>query len=120
MPTACCWQFPRPLRHLVGSRMHSPGVQEALHERRPLVSTPYVSVANNLVVALSQPIFDSNGRYLGYVGGSLYLRERNILNSLLGEHFTRTVPTCTWSTATAACCTTLTASGWAPWSKAMH
>jgi len=78
---------PAPLRHLVGTRMLSPGAQEALHERRPLVSTPYLSAANNLVVALSQPIFDSNGRYLGYVGGSLYLRERNILNSLLGEHF---------------------------------
>ncbi|WEK29156.1 MAG: sensor domain-containing diguanylate cyclase [Candidatus Pseudomonas phytovorans] len=78
---------PAPLRHLVGTLVHSPGAQEALHERRPLVSTPYLSAADNLVVALSQPIFDSNGRYLGYVGGSLYLRERNILNSLLGEHF---------------------------------
>jgi len=78
---------PAPLRHLVGTRMQTPGAQEALREQRPLVSTPYLSAAKNLVVALSQPIFDTNGRYLGYVGGSLYLRERNILNSLLGEHF---------------------------------
>ncbi|MCX2888660.1 MULTISPECIES: sensor domain-containing diguanylate cyclase [Pseudomonas] len=78
---------PAPLRHLVGTRMQSPGAKEALQERRPLVSTPFLSAANNLVVVLSHPIFDSNGRYLGYVGGSLYLRERNILNSLLGEHF---------------------------------
>ena len=78
---------PASLRHFVGTRMQSPGAQEALHERRPLVSTPYLSAANNLVVVLSHPIFDDNGRYLGYVGGSLYLRERNILNSLLGEHF---------------------------------
>lgn len=78
---------PASLRHFVGTRMQSPGAQEALHERRPLVSTPYLSAANNLVVVVSHPIFDDNGRYLGYVGGSLYLRERNILNSLLGEHF---------------------------------
>ena len=78
---------PATLRHYLNTKVQSPGVQEALHERRALVSTPYLSAANNLVVALSQPIFDSNGRYLGYVGGSLYLRERNILNSLLGEHF---------------------------------
>ncbi|MGY4527893.1 sensor domain-containing diguanylate cyclase [Pseudomonas sp. TE21394] len=78
---------PASLRHLVGSRMHSPGVQEALNARSPLVSTPYISAANNLVVALSHPVFDSKGGYRGYVGGSLYLRERNILNSLLGEHF---------------------------------
>ena len=78
---------PAPLRHLLGTHVQSPGALEALRERRPLVSTPYLSAADNLVVALSQPIFDSNGNYLGYVGGSLYLRERNILNSLLGEHF---------------------------------
>ncbi|EKT4483255.1 GGDEF domain-containing protein [Pseudomonas putida] len=78
---------PAPLRHLIGTLVQSPGAQQALLERRPLVSTPYLSAADNLVVALSHPMFDSNGRYLGYVGGSLYLRERNILNSLLGEHF---------------------------------
>ncbi|WP_338746838.1 diguanylate cyclase [Pseudomonas putida] len=78
---------PAPLRHLIGTHVQSPGSQQSLHERRPLVSTPYLSAADNLVVALSQPMFDSNGRYMGYVGGSLYLRERNILNSLLGEHF---------------------------------
>lgn len=78
---------PAQLRHMVGTRMQSPGVQEALQERRALVSTPYLSAANNLVVALTQPVVDANGRYLGYVGGSLYLRERNILNRLLGEHF---------------------------------
>lgn len=78
---------PATLRRFIGTRVHSPGSQEALTQRRPLVSTPFLSAANNLVVALSHPIFDGNGRYLGYVGGSLYLRERNILNSLLGEHF---------------------------------
>ncbi|WP_460418838.1 diguanylate cyclase domain-containing protein [Pseudomonas sp. microsymbiont 2] len=78
---------PQPLRHLTGTPSTSPGAQEALRERRTLVSTPFLSAANNLVVVLSQPIFDDQGRYLGYVGGSLYLRERNILNSLLGEHF---------------------------------
>ncbi|HEN8711566.1 TPA: diguanylate cyclase [Pseudomonas putida] len=78
---------PAALRHYLGRKVQTPGTEEALRERRPLVSTPYLSAANNLVVALSQPIFDANGRYLGYVGGSLYLRERNILNSLLGKHF---------------------------------
>ncbi|MGJ3438799.1 sensor domain-containing diguanylate cyclase [Pseudomonas sp. Je.1.5.c] len=78
---------PASLRHLLGAKVHSPGSQEALRERRALVSTPFLSSANNLVVALSQPMFDSQGTYLGYVGGSLYLREHNILNSLLGEHY---------------------------------
>ncbi|TLP64836.1 MULTISPECIES: GGDEF domain-containing protein [Pseudomonas] len=78
---------PASLQHLIGTQSNSPGSQQALRERRTLVSTPFLSAANNLVVMLSQPVFDAQGRYLGYVGGSLYLRERNILNSLLGEHF---------------------------------
>lgn len=78
---------PAALRHYLGTQVQTPGSVEALHERRALVSMPYLSAANNLVVALSQPIFDASGRYLGYVGGSLYLRERNFLNSLLGEHY---------------------------------
>ncbi|MFK0310936.1 diguanylate cyclase [Pseudomonas sp. NPDC090233] len=78
---------PAQLRHYIGNKVQTPGTLEALREKRTQVSTPYLSAANNLVVVLSQPIFDSSGRYLGYAGGSLYLRERNILNSLLGEHY---------------------------------
>lgn len=36
---------------------------------------------------ISHPIFDSTGNYLGYVAGTIYLLENNILNELLGEHF---------------------------------
>lgn len=78
---------PAPLRKMLGTRLQTPGALEALRERQTLVSMPFLSVADNLVVALSQPILDSHGKYLGYVGGSLYLREQNIFNSLLGEHF---------------------------------
>jgi len=78
---------PAPLRKVLGSRLQTPGATQALRERRALVSTPFLSAANNLVVVLSQPIYGTNGAYLGYVGGALYLREHNILNSLLGEHF---------------------------------
>ncbi|QXH59141.1 sensor domain-containing diguanylate cyclase [Pseudomonas maumuensis] len=78
---------PAPLQHLAGTQASSPAALEALRERRTLVSTPFLSVANNLLVIVSQPIFDANGHYQGYIGGSLYLRERNLLNSLLGTHF---------------------------------
>ena len=78
---------PAPLHGLVGKHLESPGAIEALRERRPLVSMPFQSAANNLVVMLSQPVFDAQGRYQGYVGGTLYLRNHNILKTLLGEHF---------------------------------
>lgn len=78
---------PAPLRKMLGARLQTPGATQALRERHALVSTPFLSTASNLVVVLSQPIFDAKGGYLGYVGGTLYLREHNILKSLLGEHF---------------------------------
>jgi len=39
------------------------------------------------VVLISQPILDEDGAYLGYIGGVISLKESNILNSMLGEHF---------------------------------
>ena len=78
---------PASLQPAVGRQLRTPGAREALHERRPIISTPYLSVANNLVVVLSQPIYGADGQYLGYVGGSLYLHQPNILSTLLGEHF---------------------------------
>ena len=56
-------------------------------ERRPLISEAYVSMVGNLVVFISQPVLGADGSYLGYIGGSIYLKQRNELNALLGEHY---------------------------------
>lgn len=74
---------------LVGKRLDSPGSRWALAERRPLISKPYQAVTGQLVVVISQPLHGRDGRYLGYVGGSIRLREKNILHGLLGEHYYR-------------------------------
>ena len=52
-----------------------------------MISSPYISAANNLIIFISQPVFDSTGNYLGLVGGSIYLKHKSILNELLGEHY---------------------------------
>lgn len=72
---------------IIGKAINSPGAIEALKEKRPLVSQPYMSAAGNLIVFISHPLFDSNGTYLGYIGGSLYLKKKNILNALLEQHY---------------------------------
>ncbi|WP_375057189.1 sensor domain-containing diguanylate cyclase [Zobellella sp. DQSA1] len=72
---------------LIGVRLDTPGAKEALRERRPLLSQPYLSASNNLIAALSSPVFSDDGHYLGYIGGTLHLKEKNILNALLGEHY---------------------------------
>ncbi len=76
-----------PDLHIQGRRLDTPGALEALRERRPLISEPYVSVIGNLVVFISQPVWAPDGRYLGYVGGTIYLKHNNELHALLGEHF---------------------------------
>ncbi|MCQ2029745.1 sensor domain-containing diguanylate cyclase [Pseudomonas zhaodongensis] len=72
---------------LVGQKLESPGARQALDERKPLISSPYVSALGTLVVLISHPIVAADNTYLGYVGGVIYLRELNILHSMLGEHF---------------------------------
>ncbi|WP_328515303.1 sensor domain-containing diguanylate cyclase [Marinobacterium marinum] len=72
---------------ILGEQLASPGAQQALELKKPLISAPYISVSNNLLVFISHPIFSPTGEYLGYLGGSLYLKERSILNELLGIHY---------------------------------
>ncbi|WCN38442.1 sensor domain-containing diguanylate cyclase [Aneurinibacillus uraniidurans] len=65
----------------------SPGGKQALKEKKTLISKPYTAITGRLLIFISHPIFDKKGNYLGLVGGTLYLKEKNILNTLLGEHF---------------------------------
>lgn len=74
---------------LIGQTLNTPGALEALKKRRPMISKPYVSLAKNLVIVISTPIFTNRGEYLGYIGGTIYLRQKSILNELLGEHYYR-------------------------------
>ncbi|MGV8860200.1 MAG: diguanylate cyclase [Pseudomonas sp.] len=72
---------------ILGKKLNSPGANEALNVRRPAISAPYISAAGNLLVFISHPVTDSAGRYLGYIGGTIYLKQKSILNNLLGEHY---------------------------------
>jgi diguanylate cyclase (GGDEF)-like protein len=72
---------------IVGERLTLPAEQQALREQRPLISEPYRSITGKLIVFISTPIFNKQGQYLGFLGGSIYLQEPNILFNILGEHF---------------------------------
>lgn len=75
------------ISHIVGNKLQSLAALEALAAQAPAVTTPYMSIIGNLITLITYPLFDVSGNYLGYVGGSIYLKERSILNALLGEHF---------------------------------
>jgi len=72
---------------LLGRILTTEGGQQALRERRPIISEPYMSITDRLIIFISHPVFAQDGTYLGFVGGSLYLREQNFLRDLLGDHF---------------------------------
>ena len=72
---------------LLGNKIDSPGAKQALRERKPLISTPYVSVTGRLLIFISHPVFDAKDEYLGFIGGTIYLHEESILHSLIGRHY---------------------------------
>lgn len=74
---------------LQNRQLNSAGALAALRAKRPLTTEPFMSTAGNLVIFISHPIFDQAGGYLGYVGGSIYLKQKNMLYSILGQHYYR-------------------------------
>lgn len=73
-------------RNFLGTKVDSPGSRGALQARQPLISKPYMSIAGNLLINVSHPIFSNEGRYQGYIAGTIYLRNESALQDLLGKH----------------------------------
>lgn len=59
------------------------GVRESLQLKKPYISAPFYSATNNLVVIVTHPIFDKNNKYLGFISGNIFLKEKNIISKLL-------------------------------------
>ena len=72
---------------IVGSTVRPDGLQLVLSQHRPLISDAYLSVTGNLVVAISQPIYNVSGQFMGAIGGSVYLRKQSALHSVISNHF---------------------------------
>jgi diguanylate cyclase (GGDEF)-like protein len=60
-------------------------VLQALESRKPTVSKPFTSVTDRLILLITYPIFNVSGEYEGFVGGTIYLQEKNILNDIFGS-----------------------------------
>ncbi|MBJ3814924.1 GGDEF domain-containing protein [Shimwellia pseudoproteus] len=70
-----------------GKIIDTEGVQQSLHNVSPTISNAYNSASGSLIVYISYPIFDPQGKYLGFVGGAIHLQRDNILSSLIGSHY---------------------------------
>ncbi|MFN1551194.1 sensor domain-containing diguanylate cyclase [Vibrio natriegens] len=69
-----------------GMRLSGKRFLQSLHSQAPKITDPFVSPAGNYLTSMSYPIFSESGEYLGYVAGTIYLEQKNILNTLLGQH----------------------------------
>lgn len=74
---------------LTGQQLDSTGIMEALKIQRPRISNVYRSVSGALMVLVSVPVRDKQGRYLGLLGGIIYLQKNNILASLIQNYYQR-------------------------------
>ena len=72
---------------LQNRKVDSFGTKAALSYRTPMISEPYISMAGNLLIFMSQPLFDKQSNFIGYIGGTLYLKRASILNELLQVHY---------------------------------
>lgn len=78
--------FPDTLQ-MNGSTLGSEAVNQALAARQPYVSSAYMSAAGNRVVFVAVPVFDAAHRFVGIVGGSIYLQQESALHTLISQHF---------------------------------
>ncbi|WP_108672086.1 sensor domain-containing diguanylate cyclase [Peribacillus acanthi] len=78
---------PKNLGFEPGLKINSDVAKRAIKLKKPFISEPYIATTGRLIVLVSYPIFDAQGTYKGYVGGTIYLEEENVLSKMLNEHF---------------------------------
>lgn len=74
---------------IVGKKLDSVGSKEALYERRNLISKPFKASTGRLLILISTPLWNEKNEYLGFLSGTIYLQENNIINDILAEHFSQ-------------------------------
>lgn len=72
---------------VIDVRLTSPSHASTIQANTFLISHPYVSLMGNLIVYISVPIHNAEGEQLGYVGGSIYLNNRNATNEFMNSQF---------------------------------
>lgn len=70
-----------------GTKLTSSASGQAASERTAFISDPYVGASGRLLVLISTPVFDKDGEYEGFIGGTIYLQEDNVLSRQLSEHY---------------------------------
>ncbi len=72
---------------IVGRKLDTDGPKEALLKRENLISMPYKAATGRLLILISTPLWNEKNEYLGFLSGTVYLQEDNIIQDILDEEF---------------------------------
>ncbi|PZD63530.1 sensor domain-containing diguanylate cyclase [Pantoea ananatis] len=72
---------------LVGVRLKPVASLQSVDMKKRFISSPFISETGNDIIFISQPLFDPEGHYLGYIGGTIYLKKQSMLSDILSQHF---------------------------------
>lgn len=70
----------------IGKRPTTQAVKQALTSRQPELSAPYMSSTGRMIILMSEPVFDERGKYMGFIGGTIYLQEENVIHEIFGDN----------------------------------
>lgn len=73
---------------VIGNQLSSDAAIKSLELKAPYISEPYRAMTNRMIVLVSHPIFDTKGKYKGFVAGTIYLQQPNIFHEILGVQAT--------------------------------
>lgn len=68
-----------------GTQIKSDLMKQALANKAPFISNPYLSTTGRLMLIVSAPIFDEKENYKGVIDGTVYLDSDGSLGKLLGS-----------------------------------
>lgn len=73
--------------NLTGKKLTSGASLLAVTKQVPFISEPFISATGNDVIFISHPIFSNQNEFIGYIGGTIYLKKHSILSEILTQHF---------------------------------
>ncbi len=72
-----------------GVALRDQNLLRVIEAGRPYISPPYLPASGNLLVFVSHPVVAADGRQLGAIAGTIYLKHKSVLHQLLGTHYHR-------------------------------
>lgn len=70
-----------------GESVNNPTSRAVINMRDSVITDPFVGTTGNLMVLVTSPLFDENNQYYGYVAGTIYLHQSNILQLILEREY---------------------------------